>query len=86
MAPTASTVAGPTTDDWPSFADELSRKTSDQLQLWMDRYDRGVIGLATTLSVVSALYDATSGLVHRDLMDLIADVHKELLEASKPKS
>ena len=76
----------PTSDDWPSFSDELSRKTSEQLALWLERYDTGVIKLSTALSVVSALYDATSGLVHKDLLDLMADVHKDLLEAAKTSS
>jgi hypothetical protein len=84
---TAQNAAGlPTTDDWPSFNAELTRKTSEQLQVWSDRYDRGVITLATMISVVAVLYDTTSGLIERDLSHLIADLHRDLTQALRKTS
>jgi type IV pilus biogenesis protein CpaD/CtpE len=72
-------------DDWPSFNAELTRKTSEQLQIWIDRYEQGVIKLSAIIAVVGALYDATSGMVERDLSDLLADVHRDLLREAQAK-
>lgn len=87
MASDAPTATGiPTSDNWPSFAEELSRKTTEQLQIWTDRYDRGVISLSAMISIVSVLYDTTSGLVERDVSTLLADLHKDLLREVKAKA
>lgn len=84
-SPTAPSAAGKS-DDWPTFNAELSRKTTEQLQTWSDRYDRGVIPLSTMICVVSVLYDTTSGMIDRDLSTLIANIHRDLLlEAQKPR-
>lgn len=70
-------------EDWPSFNAELTRKTTEQLQTWTDRYERGVIGGATMLSVLSVLYDTTSGMIEMEVSDLIADLHKDLMRELK---
>lgn len=68
-------------DDWPSHADELTRKTSEQLAKWNGAYSAGAISKREFYITVSALYDATMGLIHRDVSDLMADIHKELRNA-----
>lgn len=73
------------TDEWPSFAAELSRKTTEQLEIASDRFDRGVISLPAMISVVSALYDATSGLIEKDVSDLMADLHRDLLAQARKR-
>lgn len=70
-------------DDWPSFNAELSRKTTEQLQTWSDRYDRGMIGISTMIAVISTLYDTTSGMIERDLSALIANIHRDLVQEAK---
>lgn len=65
-------------DDWPSLNEELTRKTSDQLALWMKRYDDGLIDKKTAICVVRCLYDTTSGLISKDLWNLIAAVYNDL--------
>lgn len=65
-------------DEWPSHTDELSRKVSAQLDKWSQAYERGAITKREYYILITALYDATAGLVHRDLMDLMADIHTEL--------
>ena len=72
-----------TSDDWPSFNAELSRKTSAQLALWMERLESGKITITTAICVVGALYDTTSGMIDSDLSHLIADVYKDLCETAK---
>lgn len=65
-------------NDWPSFSEELTRKTTEQLQIWADSFDKGVIKLSTMIAVVGTLYDTTSGLIDKDVSNLIADVHRDL--------
>ena len=73
-------------DDWPSHNKELTRKTAEQLELWAERYDRGVITLSTMISVVSAIYDTTSGLIERPVSDLLAEVHRDLVAKARQKA
>lgn len=65
-------------DEWPSFSAELTRKTTEQLQIFTDRFDQGAINLVTMLAVVAVLYDATSGMIEKEVSDLLADIHKDL--------
>ncbi|NKX37732.1 hypothetical protein HGG70_07345 [Rhodobacteraceae bacterium R_SAG4] len=69
--------------DWILFNATLTRKTTEQLQIWTDRYDRGVITASAMLSVLSALYDATSGMIEKDVSDLMADLHADLIRELK---
>ncbi|MDE4297176.1 hypothetical protein PXK56_18485 [Phaeobacter gallaeciensis] len=70
-------------DDWPSHTEELTRKTSEQLDKWSKAYDAGKITKREFFIVVTTLYDTTSGLIKKDLSDLIADIHAELRAPSK---
>lgn len=65
-------------DEWLEHNQELSRKTSDQLEKWSKAYDAEKITKREYFIAICALYDATSGLIHKDLMDLMADIHTEL--------
>lgn len=66
-------------DDWPSHTQELTRKTATALDVWADKYNSGLITKREFFVIVSALYDATSGLIDRDVSDLMADIHKTLI-------
>lgn len=72
-------------DDWPSHGQELTRKTADQIQIWGERHDRGLIDARTWLCIISALYDTTSGLIDKDVSDLLADLHREALSQATKK-
>jgi hypothetical protein len=73
-------------DDWPSHTQELTRKTSEQLQIWSDRFDAGTITPKTMLCVVATLYDTTSGLIERDLSTLLANIHRDLMRSLQKAS
>ena len=73
-------------DDWPSFNAELGRKTSEVLDKWTNAYDAGKIALKEYYLIVVSLYDSTSGLVPKDISNLLADIEKELRdEAARRK-
>ena len=69
------------TDDWPSFAEELDRKTLAVLRKYIAAHEAGKIDTRTMLLVVNALYDSASGLIPKATSDLIADIHKDLRRA-----
>lgn len=70
-------------DEWLEHNQELGRKITEQLEKWSKAYDTGVITKREYYIVVSTLYDATSGLIDKGLMDLMADIHAEL-RSEKP--
>lgn len=73
--------------EWPSFADELGRKTSEVLAKWTTAYDAGKITIKEYYLVIVSLYDSTSGLMPRELSDLLANIEKELRdEAARRKA
>ncbi|WP_326894534.1 hypothetical protein U8P73_36075 (plasmid) [Rhizobium beringeri] len=75
------------TDDWPSHADELGRKTSEVLAKWTGAYDAGRITIKEYYLVIVSLYDSTSGLMPREISDLLANIEKELRdEAARRKA
>lgn len=84
-SPSVPNVAG-MNDDWPSHTQELTRKTSEQLQIWTERFDKGAINAKTMLCVVATLYDTTSGLIERDLSSLLADIHRDLMRSLQKAS
>lgn len=65
-------------DDWPSHLEELTRKTSVQLTKLCNAYDAERISKREFFLALTCLYNATSGLIAKDLMDLMADIDKEL--------
>jgi hypothetical protein len=69
-------------DDWPSHTAELNRKTTDTLNAWVRRFDAGKITRRELFVLVSGLYDATSGLVAKEISDMMADIHAELRKPS----
>ncbi len=72
-----------TADEWPSFSAELTRKTLAQVDLYTKGYDAAKITKREYFILISALYDATSGLLARDASDLLADIHAELRKPAK---
>ena len=67
------------TEDWPSHHQELTRKTAEQVQVWADRYERGEATLIIWISVLSALWHTTSGLIDEDVSRMISDLHRDAL-------
>lgn len=65
-------------DDWPSHTAELTRKASEQLAKWSEKYDQGKISRREFYIALTVLYDTTSGLIEKELMNLIADIDKDL--------
>lgn len=65
-------------DEWPAFVDELDRKVTEQLDKWTSAYDAQKISKREYFILISALYDATSGLITKQISDLMADIHAEL--------
>lgn len=65
-------------DEWLEHNKELSRKTTAVLEDWSKRYDAGKITRREYFILVTGLYDATSGLVERDVSKLLAAIHEEL--------
>lgn len=59
--------------DAPSIEEELERKTSETLASALQGLSRGVMSKEACKAALQALWDATSGLVSRELMDLIAE-------------
>lgn len=78
------------TDDskeWPGFAEELGRKTAEVLAKWTAAYDAGRITIKEYYLVIVSLYDSTSGLMPREVSDLLANIEKELRdEAARRKA
>jgi len=65
-------------NEWPTHQQELTRKASEQLEKWTDHYSRGKITKREYIIIISVLYDTISGLVDKDLTELIADIDANL--------
>lgn len=74
------------TDEWPSFADELTRKSAQTLDRWLERFDRNKITKRELFVLVDALWDCTSGLAHEDFLRTLEAIHKELRDKTKAKA
>lgn len=70
--------------DWPDHHEELGRKTMTVLEQWTERYNAGKITTREFYILVSALYDATSGLMDKEFSALLANIHRDLRRAASP--
>lgn len=70
-------------DTWPSFADELGRKSLDVVSKWVNAYERGRISRRELFILVDGVYDAISGLAKREDLDVIEQLHEEIRRARK---
>jgi len=61
-------------NEWPTHSQELTRKASEQLEKWTRSHEQGKITKREYIIIISVLYDTISGLVDKDLTDLIADI------------
>lgn len=59
--------------DAPDIKDELERKASETLARALSQLSRGELSSGAARAALTALWDAVSGLVSRELMDLIAE-------------
>lgn len=69
--------------DWPEHHEELGRKTTAVLERWTKQYDAEKITAREYFILVTGLYDATSGLIDREISKLLADIHEELRNNAK---
>lgn len=65
-------------ENWPEHSEELSRKSIEVIEKWSKLYDRGVITKREFYIMISAIYDATSGLITDEMSHLISEIHKDL--------
>lgn len=72
-------------DEWPSHVQELTRKTAEQLSKWSTLYQTGAISKREYFVFIRGVYDVTSGLIEKELSDLIADIHADLMGLQKRK-
>lgn len=66
------------TDTWPTFAQELGRKITDQVKRWSDNYAAGKITTKEFFIAISAMEGSTSGMVPPDIRDMLSEINKEL--------
>lgn len=59
--------------DTPTIKEELERKTSETLYRALADLSKGIVSAEASKASLQALWDATSGLVSRETMDLIAE-------------
>lgn len=64
--------------EWPTHHQELTRKTVEELQKRTDQFERGEISIEVFVLILSVLYDTTSGMIDKEVSNLIADLHWEL--------
>jgi len=70
-------------DEWPSFTEELDRKSLEQVEKWSKAYDAEKISTREFFIAISAIYDTSSGLASKGVSDLIANVHEEIRRNGK---
>lgn len=68
--------------DAPSIEEELERKASETLAQALQQLSRGIMSKEACRATLQALWDATSGLVSRELMDLMAESIDAIEQAS----
>lgn len=64
--------------EWPDFADELSRKALDVFERALHRHLAGELSPLELRIIVDTLTDTISGLVPKDVLDVIYGARKEL--------
>lgn len=65
-------------DDWPGHHEELGRKTMEQVEKYTRAYGAETITKREFYLIVTSIYHATSGLMSRDLSDIISNIQAEL--------
>jgi hypothetical protein len=68
----------PSTDEWPTHREELSRKLTETTARYVSAHAEGKISDKELYRVVSALWDTCSGLVEGPPLRLLEEIHKEL--------
>lgn len=70
-------------EDWPSLSDELSRKVTETVAKWIERVDEGGAKKRDLFVLVDGLWDACSGLVHKDVLRMLEAIHEELRQQAR---
>lgn len=73
-------------DSWPTFAEELTRKGSEQLAKWVSAYEVGKITDRELFIIANVLWDTMSGLCDKDLLRTLEQVIQEIRDQRKAKS
>lgn len=68
-------------DDWPTFAEELGRKSLTVVEKWMKAHEAGKITRKELFILVSGVYDTISGLAPKADANVIANVFEEIRRA-----
>lgn len=63
-------------DEWPSHNQEMTRKTAQSLGDWIEKLESGDITDREFGLIVTALYDATSGMIEKDTSVFLAELHR----------
>ena len=71
------------TDNWPSFSEEIGRKSLETVERWMAAHNAGKITRRELFILVSGIYDTISGLAPRDVLDTLAAIHTEIRASAK---
>lgn len=58
--------------DYPSFKEEIERKTLEELQRLMFDYEKAKLSRSEAAQCLRTLWNAVSGLIERETMELIA--------------
>ena len=72
-------------DDWPSHADELTRKVSETLHDLLWRYENGKLSAKQVYVALGALWDTCAGLIKPDMMDLLNQTRLAMKEEINQK-
>lgn len=67
-----------TPQEWLTYNQLLTKKTSDALDKYTRLYDAEYINKREYFLLVSVLYDTTIGMIDMEVSDLLAEIHKEL--------
>ncbi len=71
------------TDNWPSFAAELTRKGSAALDKWVTAYEAGKINDRELLILSDGLWDTMSGLCEEEFLRILEQIIADIREKGK---
>ena len=72
-----------TRNEWQEYADILGRKTTETIDHWVSKREAGIISARELYLIVTALYTTTSGIVPRDVTELLVALDKEITNAAR---
>lgn len=70
-------------DQWPSFAEELTRKGSAALDKWVTAYEAGKISDRELFILADGLWDTMSGLCDGEFLRILEQIIADIREKGK---